>query len=69
MLIVEFDHHSGVFLGNDEPAKFHVHTLLRTPNGGDYGMALRPLIQGKEQVFEWEPEGEEKVGGHASRVL
>ncbi|KIH88746.1 hypothetical protein SPBR_07353 [Sporothrix brasiliensis 5110] len=54
VLIVEFDHHSGVFLNNAEPAKFHIHTLLRTPNGGDYGMALRPLIPGREQGFLWE---------------
>jgi len=44
VIIVEFDHHSGVFLTNSEPAKFHVHTILRTPNAGDYGYALRPLI-------------------------
>lgn len=54
VVIVEFDHHSGVFLTNSEPAKFHIHTLLRTPNGGDYGMALRPMIPGKEQGFLWE---------------
>lgn len=53
VIIVEFDHHSGVFLTNKEPAKFHIHTLLRTPNGGDYGMALRPLIPGIEQNFLW----------------
>lgn len=53
VVIVEFDHHSGVFLTNKEPAKFHIHTLLRTPNGGDYGMALRPLIPGTEQTFIW----------------
>lgn len=53
VVIVEFDHHSGVFLTNKEPAKFHIHTLLRTPNGGDYGMALRPLIPGIEQGFIW----------------
>lgn len=53
VVIIEFDHHSGVFLTNEEPAKFHIHTLLRTPNGGDYGMALRPLIPGAEQNFEW----------------
>lgn len=53
VIIIEFDHHSGVFLSNREPAKFHIHTLLRTPNGGDYGMALRPLIQGKEQGYLW----------------
>lgn len=53
VVIVEFDHHSGVFLTNKEPAKFHIHTLLRTPNAGDYGMALRPLVKGTEQDFVW----------------
>ncbi len=41
VIIMEFDHHSGVFLSNKEPAKFHTHTILRTPNAGDYGCALR----------------------------
>ncbi|KAL4871711.1 hypothetical protein BDV12DRAFT_194171 [Aspergillus spectabilis] len=50
VVLVEFDHHSGVFLNNGEPEKFHVHTLLRTPNGGDYGVALRGLIPGIEGV-------------------
>jgi len=54
VIIVEFDHHSGVFLNNAQPAKFHVHTLTRTPNAGDYGMALRPLITGTEQAWIWE---------------
>lgn len=54
VVIVEFDHHSGVFLTNEEPAKFHIHTLLRTPNAGDYGVALRALIPGVEQEFVWE---------------
>lgn len=54
VVIVEFDHHSGVFLTNKEPAKFHIHTLLRTPNAGDYGVALRPLIPGVEQKFVWD---------------
>ncbi|PSR99155.1 hypothetical protein BD289DRAFT_458700 [Coniella lustricola] len=53
VIIVEFDHHSGVFLNNKEPAKFHIHTLLRTPNKGDYGVALKPLIPGTEQNFIW----------------
>jgi len=54
VIIVEFDHHSGVFLNNKEPAKFHIHTLLRTPNGGDYGMALRPLVPGVNDEFVWD---------------
>jgi hypothetical protein len=40
MTFIEFDHHPGVFLTNPEPAKFHVHTIVRTPNGNDYGVDL-----------------------------
>jgi hypothetical protein len=40
---IEFDHHAGVFLTNDAPAKFHVHTIVRTPNGNDYGIDLLRL--------------------------
>lgn len=54
VILVEFDHHSGVFLNNEEPKKFHIHTLLRTPNGGDYGQALRPLIPDVEGLNEKE---------------
>ncbi|KAK9454015.1 hypothetical protein V1511DRAFT_512455 [Dipodascopsis uninucleata] len=48
VIIVEFDHHSGVFLANEEPKKFHIHTILRYPNAGDYGYALRKIIPGVE---------------------
>lgn len=37
VVMCEFDHHSGVFLTNREPAKCHIHTIVRTPNGNDYG--------------------------------
>lgn len=37
-ILIEFDHHSGVFLANTEPEPFHIHTIVRTPNGQDYGM-------------------------------
>jgi hypothetical protein len=40
VIIVEFDHHAGVFLANTEPKRFHVHTIVRTPNGNDYGVDL-----------------------------
>jgi hypothetical protein len=43
VLMIEFDHHSGVFLTNPLPAKFHIHTLVRTPNGNDYGLDLLRL--------------------------
>ncbi|KAF2759578.1 hypothetical protein EJ05DRAFT_462975 [Pseudovirgaria hyperparasitica] len=41
VVIFEFDHHSGVFLNNEEPQKFHTHTIVRMPNQGDYGSATR----------------------------
>lgn len=40
VIIIEFDHHSGVFLANAEPESFHIHTIVRTPNGNDYGHDL-----------------------------
>lgn len=40
VVLMELDHHTGVFLSNDEPAPFHMHTVLRTPNGNDYGREL-----------------------------
>jgi hypothetical protein len=43
VVMIEFDHHSGVYLSNDKPEKFHVHTLVRTPNGNDYGVDLLRL--------------------------
>jgi hypothetical protein len=37
VLIAEPDHHRGVLLDDDAPERFHVHTVLRVPNGNDYG--------------------------------
>ena len=39
VLIAELDHHCGVFLDYTTPKPFHVHTVLRTPHGNDYGRA------------------------------
>ena len=40
VLLVEYDNHPGIFLDNNSPKPFHVHTIVRTPNGGDYGKNL-----------------------------
>jgi uncharacterized protein DUF3500 len=40
VVLIEYDNHPGVFIDNDEPEPFHVHTIVRTPNGGDYGKDL-----------------------------
>jgi hypothetical protein len=37
---IEFDHHPGLMLADaEDPMPFHIHTIMRMPNGGDYGMA------------------------------
>jgi len=40
VLMAEFDHHAGIWLSNQESAKCHIHTVVRTPNGNDYGKDL-----------------------------
>ncbi|WP_033328245.1 DUF3500 domain-containing protein [Streptomyces yerevanensis] len=39
VLIAELDHHCGVFLDYDTLKPFHIHTVLRTSHGNDYGRA------------------------------
>ncbi|WP_306231599.1 DUF3500 domain-containing protein [Agrococcus beijingensis] len=39
VIVAELDHHAGVWLSNRVPQRFHVHTILRLPNGNDYGRA------------------------------
>ncbi|MFK3668969.1 DUF3500 domain-containing protein [Leifsonia aquatica] len=39
VILAEYDNHAGVWLNNRLPARFHVHTTLRMPNGNDYGTA------------------------------
>jgi len=43
VFMAEFDHHWGVVLDNPTPERFHIHTMVRTPNGNDYGMDLLRL--------------------------
>jgi hypothetical protein len=40
VILVEFDHQSGIMLDNDKPSRDHIHTVVRTPNGNDYGKDL-----------------------------
>jgi uncharacterized protein DUF3500 len=40
VILIEFDHQRGVALDNDQPSRNHVHTVVRTPNGNDYGKDL-----------------------------
>ena len=40
VILIEFDHQNGIFLDNDAPSRNHIHTVVRTPNGNDYGKDL-----------------------------
>jgi hypothetical protein len=40
VILVEFEHMAGVLFDNDYPSRRHVHTIVRTPNGNDYGADL-----------------------------
>jgi hypothetical protein len=40
VVLVEFDHQSSVATGDRGPSRNHVHTVIRTPNGNDYGKDL-----------------------------
>jgi hypothetical protein len=40
VVLIEFDHHPGIVFDNVAPSHHHVHTIVRTPNGGDYGADL-----------------------------
>lgn len=39
-VLIEFDHHAGTVFDNPDPTPNHIHTLVRTPRGGDYGVDL-----------------------------
>ncbi|GHF71317.1 hypothetical protein FHX82_005475 [Amycolatopsis bartoniae] len=40
VILIEFEHQAGVMYDNDTPTRRHIHTIVRTPNGGDYGADL-----------------------------
>ncbi len=40
VVLIEFDHQRGIAFENDEPSRNHIHTVVRTPNGNDYGKDL-----------------------------
>ena len=40
VILIEFDHQPGIALAFDVPTRHHIHTILRVPNGNDYGKDL-----------------------------
>jgi hypothetical protein len=37
VILIEFDHQPGIAFDSGEPTRAHIHTVIRTPNGNDYG--------------------------------
>ena len=37
VIMIEFDHQPGIAFASDDPIREHIHTVIRTPNGNDYG--------------------------------
>lgn len=37
VILIEFDHQPGIAFDTNEPTRAHIHTVVRTPNGNDYG--------------------------------
>jgi len=37
VILIEFDHQPGIAFDSNEPTRLHIHTVVRTPNGNDYG--------------------------------
>jgi hypothetical protein len=40
VILIEFDHIPGIIFDNREPSRRHIHSIVRTPNGNDYGRSL-----------------------------
>ncbi|MCB0704278.1 MAG: DUF3500 domain-containing protein [Saprospiraceae bacterium] len=50
VVMIEFDHQKPIFLPGNKPGKKHVHTIVRTPNGNDYGKdLLRQHLEAEHQ--------------------
>ncbi|MEZ2127595.1 MULTISPECIES: DUF3500 domain-containing protein [unclassified Sinorhizobium] len=49
VIFIEFDHQGPIALEGSEPTRNHVHTVVRTPNGNDYG---RDLLKQHYQAME-----------------
>jgi|GEM_PF-155593 len=66
VILIEFDHQTPVFLPDTTkagiaPVKTHIHTVVRTPNGNDYGKDLL------REHLETHPHHQKTSGGHVHK--
>jgi Protein of unknown function (DUF3500) len=64
VVLIEFDHHPGVAFDNPVPSPNHIHTIVRTPNGGDYGA---DLLRQHHERFD-HTNGTHALPGSAARI-
>jgi Protein of unknown function (DUF3500) len=64
VILIEFDHQPGVAFECNEPIRAHIHTVVRTPNGNDYG---RDYLRQHHARFE-HVGGQHKTIDEASRI-
>ena len=60
LILIEFDHQPGIAYDNDDHTRNHIHTLVRTPNGNDYGKDL--LRQHYRQFDHANPNSAHRLG-------
>ena len=60
VILIEFDHLPGIIFDNREPSRRHVHTIMRTPNGNDYGRSL--LIEHYRRHDHADPASPHRMG-------
>lgn len=63
LLLIEFDHLPGIIYDNREPSRRHVHTIVRTPNGNDYGRSL--LLEHYRRHDHADPMSQHRQGTHS----
>jgi Protein of unknown function (DUF3500) len=61
VILIEFDHQRGIVFDNDRPSRHHIHTVVRTPNGNDYG---RDLLRQHHAQFDHGPPGHTHAHPH-----
>ncbi len=62
VVLIEFDHHPGIVWDNPVPTRNHIHSVVRTPNGGDYGVDI--LAQHHERYDHSDGSHRPRDGGH-----
>jgi len=63
VILIEFDHQRGIVFDNDTPSRHHIHTVVRTPNGNDYG---RDLLRQHHEQFDHAHAGHSHAHGPRS---